>query len=175
MFGVQFEDRQEKKQFVNQTSWGLSTRSIGAMIMVHSDDRGLVLPPKVAQTQIVVIPIIHKEDDGKGMCDQAFEVTKILRQAGFRVVLDESRNHNPGFKFNRWEVKGTPVRIEIGQNELKDQTAKVCLRHNGEKFVLKWEELPEKMPQVMEQIHKDLFAKAKKQMDDNMNNVENWE
>mmetsp|Transcript_10537 Transcript_10537/g.7422 ORF Transcript_10537/g.7422 Transcript_10537/m.7422 type:complete len:91 (+) Transcript_10537:1592-1864(+) len=90
------------------------------MIMVHSDDKGLVLPPKIANTQIVVIPVIHKADDGKDMCDQAFEVVKTLRQGGFRVVLDERRNHTPGFKYNRWEVKGTPVRIEIGKNELKN-------------------------------------------------------
>jgi len=162
MFHVEFEDRKEQKQFVHQTSWGLSTRSIGAMIMVHSDDKGLVLPPKVAQTQIVVIPIIYKDDDGKDMCDQAFEVTKILRAAGFRVVLDERRNHNPGFKFNRWEIRGTPVRVEIGKNELKEQTARICLRHNGKKFSLKWDELAEKMSSVMEDIHTDLYNNAKK-------------
>lgn len=87
------------------------------------------------------------------MCDQAFEVTKILRAAGFRVVLDERRNHNPGFKFNRWEIKGTPVRVEIGKKEVQNNSARICLRHNGKKFDLKWDELIEKMPVVMEEIH----------------------
>ncbi len=117
MFDVWFEDENKQKSFVWQTSWGLSTRSIGSMIMIHSDNTGVVLPPRVAQTQIVIIPILYKNDDSKALLDQAHNLKKELLQAGIRVTVDDRDNHNPGFKFNNWEVKGTPIRLELGAKD----------------------------------------------------------
>lgn len=134
MFDVWFEDAEKQKTFVWQTSWGLSTRSIGSMIMVHSDNTGVVLPPRVAKTQIVIIPIFYKDKDNKAILAKAEELFKTLKDAGIRCVIDDSDNHNPGFKFNYWEVRGTPVRLELGSKDFEKNEVKCCVRHNGEKF-----------------------------------------
>jgi len=134
MFDVWFEDENKQKSFVWQTSWGLSTRSIGSMIMIHSDNIGVVLPPRVAQTQIVIIPILYKNDDSKALLDKAYELSKLLKASGIRIAVDDRDNHNPGFKFNSWEVKGTPVRLELGAKDFQNGEVKVAIRHNGEKF-----------------------------------------
>ena len=136
MFDVWFEDENKQKTYVWQTSWGLSTRSIGSMIMIHSDNTGVVLPPRVAQVQVVIIPILFKNDDGKKIVDKAHELAKELKASGIRVQVDDRENHNPGFKFNNWEVKGTPIRIEVGAKDLANNEVKVAIRHNGEKFQL---------------------------------------
>lgn len=118
MFEIQFEDRDAQKQLAWQTSWGISTRSIGAMIMIHSDNKGMVLPPRVAQTQVVIIPILKKGNDFKqiySVCDKVFAD---LKNAGIRVFLDDTDNHNPGFKYATWELRGTPVRVEIGEKDI---------------------------------------------------------
>ncbi len=141
MFDVWFEDENKQKTFAWQTSWGLSTRSIGAMIMIHSDNVGVVFPPKVAATQIVIIPILHKNDDAKLLLDRAYELAKQLKDAGIRAKVDDRENHNPGFKFNSWEIKGTPVRIELGAKDMTANEVKVAIRHNGEKYQVKQENL----------------------------------
>lgn len=141
MFDVWYEDEQKQKSFVWQTSWGLSTRSIGAMIMIHSDNVGIVLPPRVAQTQIVIIPILYKNDDSKALVDQAYELKKQLMAEGLRVQVDDGESKNPGFKFNQWEVKGTPVRLELGAKDFEKNEVKCCIRHSGNKSQLKQENL----------------------------------
>ena len=153
MFEVQFEDANKDKKFVWQTSWGISTRSIGAMIMIHSDNTGLVLPPKVAQTQFVIIPIRYKNDDPALLYDKARELGAEMRAAGLRVTVDDTDTHNPGFKFNSWEVRGTPVRIELGMKDFQKGEVKVCIRHSGEKFQETWENLPAKMADLLTLIH----------------------
>src|SRR4051812_41016934 len=107
MFHIEFEDKQGKKQLVWQNSWGCTTRSIGVMIMVHGDDDGLVLPPRVAPIQVVLIPIVFKgnEEQVRG---QANELGKVLTDAGVRVEVDDRDNYNPGWKYNHWELKGVP-------------------------------------------------------------------
>lgn len=117
-----------------QTSWGLSTRSIGSMIMIHSDNKGLVLPPKVAQIQVVIVPIIFKGDDHKAFNEKAWELKQALTKKGLRVHVDDRENHNPGFKFNAWELKGVPVRLELGGKDMKNQEVKAVIRHSGQKF-----------------------------------------
>ena len=116
-----------------QTSWGFSTRSIGTMIMVHSDNMGLVLPPFVAHTQFVIIPIIDKNVDEAEMNGKAHELAAQLKKAGLRVFVDDS-NKNPGYKYSHWELKGTPVRLELGKKDIAKEEVKVCIRLNGEKF-----------------------------------------
>lgn len=112
----------------------MSTRSIGSMIMIHSDNTGVVLPPRVAQVQVVIIPILFKNDDSKAIVGRAWELAKELKAAGIRVQVDDRENHNPGFKFANWEVKGTPIRLEIGSKDLEKGEVKVAVRHSGEKF-----------------------------------------
>jgi prolyl-tRNA synthetase len=162
MFEVQYEDQKGVKKDVWQTSWGLSTRSIGAMIMVHSDNMGLVLPPRVAQVQVVIIPILKKGDDMEALSKNAQEVYDKLKKAGVKVVLDDRENYNPGFKFNHWEVKGTPIRLELGKKDFEKQEMRCCKRHNGEKFQLKTDTLDQRIPEMLEEIHHEMFNKALK-------------
>lgn len=134
MFDVWFEDHHEKKQNVWQTSWGLSTRSIGSMIMVHSDNKGLVLPPKVAQFQVILIPILYKDDDQSDIyISKLREISLILKKHGIRNKVDDRDNHNPGWKFNHWELKGVPIRMELGKKDFDKNEVKICVRHDGTK------------------------------------------
>lgn len=157
MFDVWFEDADKEKKFVWQTSWGLSTRSIGAMIMIHSDNTGIVLPPKVAQTQVVIVPIFFKGDDVEALKDKAHELAAQLKEAGVRTVVDDSETHNPGYKFNQWEVKGTPVRLELGKKDMEKSEVKCVVRHNGEKSQMPQGSLAEQIPALLEKIHKDMY------------------
>lgn len=175
MFDVWFTDEHEKKQFVNQTSWGLSTRSIGSMIMIHSDNTGLVLPPRVAQTQVVMIPIHFKEGDNKAILDKTHELAARLRASGIRVTVDDNPHHNPGFKYNHWEVRGTPIRLELGGQDMKASQVKAVLRHNGEKLFLSWDNLEEQVHQLCDKIHNAMYAKAKQARDERTKHVDNWE
>jgi len=102
--------------------------------MIHSDNTGMVLPPKVAQTQVVIVPITYKNDDTKAVMDKAWEMANEMKAAGIRVAVDERDNHNPGFKFNSWEVKGVPVRLELGAKDMAAQETKAVIRHSSEKF-----------------------------------------
>lgn len=119
MFDITFLDEQQKKQKVWQTSWAITTRSIGVMIMVHGDDQGLILPPRVAQTQVVIIPIVKKNADNKAIMDACDAVHASLKKAGVRVKVDDRTNYNPGWKYGHWELKGVPIRIEVGPNDVK--------------------------------------------------------
>lgn len=106
------------------------------MIMVHSDNKGIVLPPKVAQTQVIIIPIFHSGDDNKILKDKSNEICKLLKEAGVRANVDDSENHNPGFKYAQWEVRGTPVRIEIGRKDMASEVVTAAIRHSGKKFTI---------------------------------------
>lgn len=104
------------------------------MIMIHSDNSGLVLPPKVAQTQVVIIPIFFKDSENKILRDKVHEIAATLKNHGIRTVVDDDDGKNPGYKFNHWEVRGTPIRLELGQKDLEKSEVKVVVRHSGEKF-----------------------------------------
>ena len=176
MFEVAFQDEKLQTQFAWQTSWGFSTRSIGTMIMVHSDNKGLVLPPYVASTQFVIIPIYSK-DNRTQITDKANEIADQLKKAGLRVAVDDS-NKKPGFKFNEWELKGTPVRIEFGSKDFEAEQVTVAIRHegvNGKKFAVKWDNLSEEMSALLPKIHKDMYEKALKAREDNTETVDNWD
>ena len=174
MFEIQFEDKNTEKKFVWQTSWGISTRSIGAMIMVHSDDKGLVLPPRVAHTQVVIIPIIKKGDDVEAIKAQAEEVYNNLKKAGAKVELDDRDNYNPGFKYNHWELRGVPIRLELGSKDFANKEVRCCKRHDGVKCQLKQDALAEEIPKLLEAIHHEMFEKALKQRLDHCKEVDNW-
>ena len=145
MFEVMYEDVDAQRKHVWQTSWGLSTRSIGSMIMIHSDNKGLVLPPKVAKVQFVLIPIIKAADNAEDIKTAAHAIAAQLREAKMRIVVDDSDTHNPGYKFNEWEMRGVPVRLELGKRDIDGSQVSVVVRHSGEKFQVAMDGLADTM------------------------------
>ena len=121
--------------------------------MIHSDNKGLVLPPKVAQTQFIIIPIRKKTDDMSVLSNKAHEIAAQLREGGMFAKVDDSETHNPGYKFNEWEMRGVPVRLELGMRDINASEVKVVVRHSGEKFQASWDGLTESMQQLLETIH----------------------
>jgi prolyl-tRNA synthetase len=144
------------------------------MIMIHSDNTGVVLPPRVAQVQVVIIPILFKNDDGKAIVEKAWELAKELKQAGIRVQVDDRDNHNPGFKFNNWEVKGTPVRLELGSKDFEKGEVKVAVRHSGEKFQTSHAKLGEQIVALLDRIHTEMYEKALAARDSHLKHADNW-
>ncbi len=155
-FGIQYTDKNGTLQYVHQTSWGVTTRLIGAIIMVHGDDSGLVLPPRIAPIQVVIVPIAqHKE----GVLDKANELKdKIAKVA--RVKLDDS-DKMPGWKFNEYEMKGVPVRLEVGPKDIENNQVVLVRRDTREKAVVSMDELEEKLSALLEDIQKSLLEKAR--------------
>jgi len=187
MFDIQFLDKNNERKYCWQTSWGLSIRSIGVMVMVHGDNKGLVLPPKLAKVQVVIVPILFKGTE-EVVANKAKELEEVLLKAGIRVKVDDRENHTPGWKYNYWELKGVPLRIEIGPKDLGKGEVRAVIRHNGEKFQMKWDGLAEKVinfldllckvlkvNEVLETIQKDMFVKAKEKRDSKLKTASNWE
>ena len=155
-FDIQYTDKDNTLKYVHQTSWGLSTRTIGAIIMVHGDDNGLVLPPAVAPIQIVIVPVaMHKE----GVLDRANALADELRAKGFRVKLDDS-DKMPGWKFAEWEMKGVPLRIELGPRDIENGQCLTVRRDNGEKTPVALDEIADKAQTILDNIHDALYEKA---------------
>ncbi|CAL8072525.1 unnamed protein product [Calicophoron daubneyi] len=152
--------------FVYQNSWGLTTRTLGVLILVHGDNKGLILPPRIAPYQIVVVPcgITSKStpEERDALVSMAESVTAQLKQdkAGFRVYCDDRTNISPGWKFNHWEMKGVPVRLEIGPQEVEKRSTCLVLRHNGQKLQVSMDELCTRLPSILDSIHADLLKKA---------------
>ena len=170
-FGIQYADKDNKLQYVHQTSWGVSTRLIGAIIMVHGDDSGLVLPPRVAPVQTVVIPIQQKKE---GVLEGAEDIKKTLKAAGLRVQLDE-RDKSPGWKFAEAEMRGVPVRVEIGPRDLAEGKC-VLVRHDTrEKTVVEIANVAEEVSKLLEQIHNDMFARAKAHLEAHVSDALNYD
>ncbi|NQD64664.1 proline--tRNA ligase [Bacillus haikouensis] len=155
-FGIQFTDREGKLQYVQQTSWGLTTRIIGAMIMVHGDDRGLVVPPRMAPTQLMIVPIAQHKD---GVLDFAYDLKEKL-SAVSRVGIDAS-DKKPGWKFNEYEMKGIPLRLEVGPRDIENGQVILARRDTGEKVTVPVGELETKVPKLLEEIQQNLFEKAR--------------
>lgn len=169
-FGVQYTDANNKLQYVHQTSWGMSTRIIGAIIMVHGDDSGLVLPPRIAPTQVMIIPINQKKE---GVLEKAQEIKAALSEK-FTVKLDDS-NKNPGWKFSEQEMRGIPVRIEIGPKDIEAGQAVIVRRDNREKTVVSLDNITEAVGEILEKMQADLLAKATAHRDANTHEAHNWE
>ncbi len=152
-FEIKFQNRDGKEEYAYQTSWGISTRLIGAVIMAHGDNRGLKLPPKVAPIQAVIVPIAaHKE----GVLEKTEKIYDSLKNK-FRMKFDDRDNVSPGFKFNDWEMRGVPVRIEIGPRDLDEGVAVLVRRDSGEKETVKIENLEERLKELLEDIQKSMF------------------
>lgn len=169
-FGVQYTDANNKLQYVHQTSWGMSTRIIGAIIMVHGDDSGLVLPPRIAPTQVMIIPINQKKE---GVLEKAQEIKAALSEK-FTVKLDDS-NKNPGWKFSEQEMRGIPVRIEIGPKDIEAGQAVIVRRDNREKTVVSLDNITEAVGEILEKMQADMLAKAIAHRDANTHEAHNWE
>jgi prolyl-tRNA synthetase len=174
-FEIKFLDKEGKEQYVHTTSWGISTRLIGAIVMVHGDDKGLVLPPKIAPTQIVIVPIFYKADEKKKVLKKAEGLAEGLRKNGISVIIDDREGYTPGWKFNEWELKGIPIRIEIGPNDLKKKQVVVVRRDNFKKILIKEKEVLKKVEKLLEDIQKSLFERAKKFLNERTVSVKDYE
>ena len=171
-FNILFLDKDGKQKYVEETSWGVSTRLIGAIIMVHGDDRGLVLPPKVAPIEAVILPIAaHKP----GVLDKANEIAEQLKSAGIRVKVDDRDTYSAGWKFNEWEMKGVPARIEVGPRDIENGVITVCRRDTLEKIQLPMENVAQHIQELLEDIQQGLFEKAKAFRDAHIKDVTNME
>jgi len=158
-FKVLFRGKDEKEYYAYQTSWGFSTRLIGAIIMVHGDDKGLVLPPRIAENKAVIVPILFDDSRDKVM-KKAREIVKKLEK--FNVVLDDREGYSPGWKFNEWELKGIPLRIEIGPKDLAAKKVTIVRRDNGKKEQVSEGKIVERVEEILEEIQRDMYAKAEK-------------
>ena len=166
-FGVKFQNREGKEEFAYQTSWGSTTRLIGAMIMAHGDSRGLKLPPRVAPIQAVIVPIaMHKE----GVKEKVQEVYEKLNKK-YRMEIDLREQYSPGYKFNDWEMRGVPVRIEMGPRDIENGTCIVVRRDNFEKIIVSLDNLENELNDILENIHKDMYEQCKKRMEDKTRNA----
>ncbi len=160
VFDIKFLDKDEKEKHAYQTSWGLSTRTIGAIVMTHGDDKGLVLPPKIAPIQIVIIPIVFKETK-EAVIAKAKEVAKKLKAKNYNIEIDDRDGYTPGWKFNEWELKGVPLRIEIGPKDVEADQIVIVRRDNNEKTTIKTKDLEKKAEQALNDIQDSLFKKAR--------------
>jgi len=174
-FDVKFLSRENKLEYVWATSWGVSTRLVGALIMTHSDDHGLVIPPKLAPYQVVIIPIYKNTDQLAAISEKAESIKKELTAKGIRVKYDHRDTHKPGWKFNEYEFKGVPVRIAIGPRDLENNTVEVARRDTLEKEVLQAVNLDVKIGNLLEQIQSNLYEKALSFRENNTFKVDSWE
>ncbi|KAF9582613.1 ribose-phosphate pyrophosphokinase 1 [Lunasporangiospora selenospora] len=186
MFGMTFEDPQgplpngEARPALHawQNSWGLSTRSLGVMVMVHGDDKGLVLPPRVAAVQVIVIPCgintKSSEEDRIAVDERIADILKQLKKAGIRARVDDRSTYSVGYKFNHWELRGVPLRLEVGPKDVKNNQALAARRDNGEKVTVKHETIAEDVKDLLDTVQRDMFNRAKETRDANLVYVEDW-
>ncbi len=174
-FDVTFVTKENKQELVWATSWGVSTRLMGALIMSHSDDNGLVLPPKLAPIQVVIVPIFRKEEELKAITEKVDGLITKLREKNISVKFDNRDTHKPGFKFAEWELKGVPVRLAIGPRDLANGTIEVARRDTMEKEILHMEGIEDKIEHLLEQIQINIYQKAYDFRDNNSFRVDSWE
>ena len=168
-FGIQYTSKDNKLEYVHQTSWGMTTRLIGAIIMVHGDDSGLVLPPKIAPCQVMIVPVMQKKE---GVLEKAAELRDKL--SAYRVKVDDS-DKNPGWKFAEQEMRGIPLRVEIGPRDIEANKALVVRRDTGEKIEVSLDEIDAKIGELLETIQKDMYEKALKHREANTHVAKNWD
>jgi len=174
IFNIQFENDKKDKALAWQNSWGLTTRSIGVMIMVHGDNKGLVVPPKIAPVQVIIVNIPKKQSDDQinAKCN---EVKDILNAAGIRTEVDLRDNYRPGWKYNFWETRGIPLRIELGARDLENKVVVASKRTGGDKVTIKVEELAKTVQALLDEIQVTLYQKAKEKRDAKLKQALTWE
>ncbi|KAL9185789.1 hypothetical protein ACHAXT_003566 [Thalassiosira profunda] len=174
MFDINYQDEKGESQIVWQTSWGLTTRTIGVMIMVHGDDTGLVLPPKVAPLQAVIIPIVSKKCPLENLASYCEDIKQSLDAKDVRCKLDDRSIYNPGWKYAHWEQKGVPIRIEVGPRDLEQKQARMVVRFGGEKIDVGVDELASTVQKKLEEVQGQMFEKAKEFRDQHLVQVTEW-
>ncbi|MDE6514607.1 MAG: proline--tRNA ligase, partial [Bacteroidales bacterium] len=174
-FDVTFLNKENKLEHVWATSWGVSTRLMGALIMTHSDDHGLVLPPKLAPIQVAIVPIFKNAEQLAQITERVNGIKAALEAQGISVKYDDRDSQKPGWKFTEYEFKGVPVRVAIGPRDLEEGTAEVCRRDTLEKSVHAMGDLTQFIPALLAEIQKNLFDRALKHRQDNTIKVDTWE
>ena len=174
-FDVKFLSKENKLEYVWATSWGVSTRLIGALIMSHSDDQGLVLPPKLAPIQVVIVPIYRKPEQLTAITEKADEIIKELKAKGISVKFDDRDSFKPGYKFAEWEMKGVPVRLAMGPRDLENGTIEVARRDTLEKETLQMTRIAEKIEHLLEKIQNNIYQKALSFREDMTTSADTWD
>lgn len=174
-FDVKFSDRNNKLEYVWATSWGVSTRLIGALVMAHSDDDGLILPPRIAPIQVVIVPIYKGEEQKATIDERVHQLLKELKALGISVKYDDSDNTRPGWKFAEHEMKGVPVRVAIGLRDLENNVVEVARRDTKEKNTVSIDGLSAHIKQLLEDIQQNIFNKAKKFRDERITEANSWD
>lgn len=169
-FGIQYTDKENRLQYVHQTSWGMTTRLIGAIIMVHGDDSGLVLPPRVAPTQVMIVPVMQKKE---GVLSKAEELKNMLA-ADYRVKIDTT-DKNPGFKFAEQEMRGIPLRVEVGPKDIEAGQAVVVRRDTREKRVVAFDELSETVGELLDTMQREMYERARLHRDTHTYEARSWD
>ena len=170
-FNIQYADRDNQLQYVHQTSWGVSSRSIGGIIMVHGDDDGLVLPPAVAPIQVVIIPIAPHKD---GVLEEACRLKESVEEAGFRVKLDDS-DRMPGWKFSEYEMKGVPIRLELGPRDIAKRSCVAVTRDNREKTAVPLDHITEILPRMLDDLNKRMYENAYERLSSQIYDASDWD
>lgn len=171
-FGIKYLGTDDKEHYAWQTSWGISWRLIGALIMVHGDDKGLVLPSKVAPIQVVIVPILYGDKDASVILEKVKQIKDSL--SDFRVHVDDRKEFTPGYKFNDWEMKGVPLRLEIGPKDLEKNSVMLVRRDTGQKTSVGNEEMVSKVKLVLQEIQDNLYNKAKELLTKHVNDVNDY-
>lgn len=174
-FDVKFHNKEGKLEYVWATSWGVSTRLMGALIMAHGDNNGLVLPPKLAPIHVVMVPVFKTEEEEKAVLDKMAEFKAQLEKANLSVKIDDRDNVRSGFKFAEWELKGVPVRITMGPRDLQNATAEVVRRDTLTKEFVSWDTLVPHVISLMDDIQQNIYAKALKFREENTYKVDSWD
>jgi prolyl-tRNA synthetase len=174
-FDVKFSDKNNTLDYVWATSWGVSTRLIGGLVMTHSDDEGLVLPPRIAPVQVVIVPIFKGEEQKALLDEKVHAMVASFKAAGIRVKYDDSDNQRPGWKFAEYELKGVPVRIAVGPRDLENNQVEIARRDTKEKTTVSMEGITETVSQLLLDIQSNLFGRAKKYRDEHITKVDSWE
>ena len=174
-FDVKFSDKSNQLDYVWATSWGVSTRLIGGLVMTHSDDEGLVLPPRIAPLQVVIVPIFKGEEQKALLDEKIHAMVASFKAAGIRVKYDDSDNQRPGWKFAEYELKGVPVRIAVGPRDLENNQVEIARRDTKEKTTVSMEGITETVTQLLADIQSNLFNRAKKYRDEHITKVDTWE
>ena len=174
-FDVKFANKEGKQEHVWATSWGVSTRLIGGLIMTHSDDHGLVLPPKLAPIQVVIVPIYRGQEQLEVISEKAREIVKELKSKGISVKFDNRDTHKPGWKFAEYELKGVPLRIAMGPRDLENGTLELARRDTLEKNSVPQEGISDRIATLLEEIQENLFVKAKNYRDEHITSVDTFD
>ena len=173
-FDVEFTTSKGKKEYVWGTSWGVSTRLVGALIMAHSDNNGLVLPPNLAPIQVILIPIFNSEEEYEKILNKLKKIERLLKENEITCEIDSRKNHKPGWKFSEYEMKGIPIRLALGPNDLLNGTIEIARRDTLTKDTVSLDQINNIIPKLLKEIQNNLYEKAKKFRENNSREVKNY-